>query len=287
MYAEDLIKTWAEEHHIRGPSMKNKPAFYRNLEQSLDSLRQDQSLKGLKPRWDETVADFTTCDFLSLSRSGRVREAFLAELASHPDFDLGAGGSRIQYGNYSYLNQVEQEIAEFHGTETVYITQSGFAANVGVLSGVPLPKDAIVYDELVHASTHEGLHLSLAEHKLPFRHNDPEAFRDVLISLKDQEPEFEAGTRSVLVCVESIYSMDGDVCQLEEFLQVVKEEFPLGNAQFLVDEAHSLGVIGDKGRGLVSLLGLEKEIAIRIHVASKALGSVGGMVLALPFHSYI
>lgn len=276
MYAESVIKRWSEEQRLRAPDMRNQPAFYRNLEQALDSRRQDQSLMCLKPRWDDSVSDFTTCDFLSLSRSGRVREAFLAELDRHPDFDLGAGGSRIQYGNYDYLNEVEQEIAAFHNVETVYITQSGFAANVGVLSGVLLPGDAIVYDELVHASSHEGFHLSLAEHKLPFRHNDPDALRDVLVRLKDTQAEFRAGTRSILVCLESIYSMDGDVCALEEMTQIVKEEFPLGNAQLLVDEAHSLGVIGENGRGLVSLLGLEKEIAIRIHVASKALGSVGG-----------
>jgi 8-amino-7-oxononanoate synthase len=287
IYAEALIKEWAAENRLQGPAMKDKPAFYRNLEQALDYRRQDQSLMSLKPRWDDSVADFTTCDFLSLSRSGRVREAFLAELEQNPNFDLAAAGSRIQYGNYSYLNQVEREIAEFHGAETVYITQSGFAANVGVLSGVLLPGDAIVYDELVHASSHEGFHLSLAEHKLPFLHNDVDSLRDVLVSLKNTQPEFQAGTRSILVCVESIYSMDGDVCKLEEFVQIVKEEFPLGNAQFVVDEAHSLGVIGERGRGLVSLLGLGKQIAIRIHVASKALGSVGGKIPIVLLLSYL
>lgn len=276
MYADLLIKTWTEENHPRGPTVKEGPAFYRNLERVLDARRQDQSLLGLKPRWGDDVADFSTCDILSLSRSGRVRDGFLAELAKHPDFHLGAAGSRLQFGNYEYLNQVEKEIAEFHGVETVYMTTSGFAANVSVLSGVPLPGDAIVYDELVHASSHEGFHLSLAEHKIPFRHNDPDALRDVLLGLKNSQPDFQKGTRSILVCLESVYSMDGDVCPLREFVQVVKDEFPLGNAQLVVDEAHSLGIIGDRGRGLVSALGLEKEIAIRIHVASKSLGSVGG-----------
>ncbi|KAI1110620.1 8-amino-7-oxononanoate synthase [Nemania sp. NC0429] len=279
MYSEVLIKGWAEEHRLRAAGMKDQPAFYQNLERVLDKRRETQSLMGLKPRWDEKVADFTTCDFLSLSRSGRVRERFLAELESHPGFDLSASGSRIQYGNYDYLNQVEREIAEFHGAEGVYMTQSGFAANVGVLSSVPLPGDAIVYDELVHASSHEGFHLSLAEHKIPFRHNSPDALRDVLVTLKTTLPGFKSGAQSVLICVESIYSMDGDVCQLQELVQIAKEEFPLGNAQFIVDEAHSIGVIGDRGRGLVSMLGLERDIAIRIHVASKALGSVGGLIL--------
>ncbi|KAI1820898.1 8-amino-7-oxononanoate synthase [Xylaria intraflava] len=279
MYSDILLKGWTEENQLQAPSMKDQPAFYRNLEKALDTRRQTQSLMSMKPRWDESVTDFTTCDFLSLSRSGRVREKFLAELASHPGFDLSASGSRIQYGNYSYLNEVEQEIADFHGAECVYLTQSGFAANVGVLSGVPLPGDAIVYDELAHASSHEGFHLSLAEHKIPFRHNSVEALREVLVTLKNTVPGFQTGTRSVLICVESIYSMDGDVCHLQEFVQVAKEEFPLGNAQFVVDEAHSIGVIGDRGKGLVCMLGLERDIAIRIHVASKALGSVGGMIL--------
>lgn len=76
--------------------------------------------------------------------------------------------------------------------------------------------------------------------------------------------------------------MDGDLCPLLELVQIVKEEFPLGNAQFLVDEAHSVGVIGERGCGLVSMLGLEKEIAIRVHVASKSLGACGGMLFTQP-----
>ncbi|KAI0441548.1 8-amino-7-oxononanoate synthase [Xylaria telfairii] len=279
MYADLLVKALAEDDRPQAPSMKNQPAFFRNLEKVLDTRRQTHSLIGLKPRWDSSVSDFTTCDSLSLSRSGRVREAFLAELAKHPDFDLSASGSRPMYGNYEYINQVEQEIADFHGAEGAYITHSGFAANVSVLSGVPQPGDAIVYDELVHASSHEGFHLSLAEYKLPFRHNDAESLRDVLMTLKDKKSEFLSGTRSVLICVESVYSMDGDICNLQECINVAKEEFPLGNAQFVIDEAHSIGTIGDRGRGLVSELGLEKDIAIRVHVAGKALGSVGGIVL--------
>ncbi|KAI6083377.1 8-amino-7-oxononanoate synthase [Hypoxylon rubiginosum] len=279
MYTDVIIKGFIEDQRLRSASMNDGPAFYRNLEKALDTHRRGQTLLGLKPRWPEPIVDFTTDDTLSLSKSGRVREGFLAEVANHPDFDLSSSGSRVQYGNYSYLNQVEQEIADFHGSEIVYITQSGFAANVAVLSGVPLPGDAVVYDELVHASTHEGLHLSLAAHKLPFRHNDPDALREVLISLKSTQPLFASGSQSVLICVESVYSMDGDVCLLEELLQVSKEVFPLGNAQFLVDEAHSLGTIGPSGKGLVSLLGLEKEIAIRVHVASKAIASVGGLIL--------
>ncbi|KAF9763193.1 hypothetical protein IL306_003221 [Fusarium sp. DS 682] len=259
--------------------MKEAPAFYRNLEQTLDLRRAEGGLLTAKPRWADSVFDFTSSDFLSLNRSNRIRDAFVAELAQHPDFRLSASGSRVQYGNYDYLNQVESEIASFYGSETAYIAHSGWLANVGVLAAVPLPGDAIVYDELVHASTHEGMKISVASHRMPFRHNDPSSLRDVLGMLKDDHSAFQSGTRSILICVESVYSMDGDICPLREMVEVVRELFPLGNAQFIIDEAHGTGVIGPKGAGLVAELGLEKDIAIRLHMSSKALGATGGVIL--------
>lgn len=276
MYSDLILKQWCKDHQITGTSSKREPAFYQNLERALNSRRQAHTFVSLKPRWDEKVADFTSADFLSLTRTGRIREVFLTELEQHPDFDLGASGSRAQYGNYSYINQVEQEIADFHGAETAYIAPSTYLANMAVLASIPLPGDAIVYDELIHASSHEGFRLSLAEHTKAFRHNDPEGLREVLSQLKNEHPGFEAGTKSVLICVESIYSMDGDLCRLRELVQTAEEEFPLGNAQFVMDEAHSAGVIGENGSGLVSMLGLERSIAVRLHATSKALGSVGG-----------
>jgi 8-amino-7-oxononanoate synthase len=114
-------------------------------------------------------------------------------------------------------------------------------ANAGTLPG-----DAIVYDEAVHASTHEGMKLSLAENRLSFRHNDSDSLREVLSSLKESHTAFASGSFSILIAVESVYSMDGDICPLEELVQVAKELFPLGNAQFIIDEAHSNGGL-DRG----------------------------------------
>lgn len=271
---------------LRASSLKNEPAFYRNLEQALDTRRTDNALLTAKPRVDDSVFDFTSSDFLSLNRSGRIREAFLEEIARHPDFRLSASGSRVQYGNYNYICQVEQEIANFYKAESAYIAHSGWLANVGLMAAVPLPGDAIVYDELVHASCHEGMKLSVAAHRIAFRHNDVDSLRDVLVELRATQPAFRSGTRSILVCVESVYSMDGDSCPLQEFIDVVKEIFPLGNAQFVVDEAHSTGIIGPNGAGLVSMLGLEKEVAIRLHMSSKALGATGGKLLKFFCCSY-
>lgn len=174
------------------------------------------------------------------------------------------------------MNRVEQEIADFYKAETAYIAHSGWLANVGVLGAVPLPGDAIVYDEFVHASSHEGMKISVAAHRLSFRHKDVDSLRSVLASLQQRHAEFRTGTRSILILVESIYSMDGDVCPLQEMVATVKEMFPSGNAQFVIDEAHSTGVIGPRGAGLVAALGIERDVAIRLHMSSKALGSTGG-----------
>lgn len=279
MYADCMLTKWLQDHKPRAAAMKDQPAFYRNLERAMDISRADHSLFVAKPRWDDSVLDFTSSDFLSFNRSGRIREAFLEELSRHENFRLSASGSRVQYGNYDYLIQIEQEIADFHGAEAAYIAHSGFMANAGTVAAVPLPGDAIIYDDAVHASTHEGMKLSLASHKLSFRHNDSDSLREVLSSLKESHTAFASGSSSILIAVESVYSMDGDICPLVELVQVAKELFPLGNAQFIIDEAHSNGVIGPRGAGLVNMLGLEKEIAIRIHMCSKALGSTGGVIL--------
>lgn len=275
-YAERMLKNWLNEHKPQAPALKNASAFDRNLEQSLDRSRSEFGLMTAKPRWDNSVIDLTSSDFLSLSRSGRIREGVNKELERQGDYLLSASGSRAQYGNYDYLLEVEREIAKFHNAETAWMAHSGFFACAGVIEAVMLPGDAIVYDEYMHASLHVGMKISKAAHKIQFRHNDPSSLRDVLTSLKDRFPAFRSQSQSILICVESIYSMDGDICPLQECVNVAKELFPLGNAQFFMDEAHSSGVLGPNGSGLVQMLGLEKEIAIRVHVCSKALGSTGG-----------
>jgi 8-amino-7-oxononanoate synthase len=277
MYSEEVLKLWMEAQVPRAPSMKDGPAFFRNLEQSLDVHRSTHSLLIAKPRWDDSIVDLTTSDALSLNRDGIVAEAMLKELQAHPGFILSASGSRVQYGNYEYLNQVEREIAEFHGAETAYMAHSGFMANASAVAAIATPGDVYVYDELVHTSSHDGMKLSMVADQVKFKHNDVESLREVLTDLRDGNPKLKNGTKNVIILVESIYSMDGDVCPLKECVAVAKEIFPLGNAQFVIDEAHSTGVIGPQGKGLVNMLGLEKEIAVRIHMCSKALASTGGM----------
>lgn len=260
--------------------MKNAPTFYRNLEEALDIRRADHALLTQhKSTWkDGNAVDFCSNDFLSLGATGQLRMAFFDELARHSDFSLNSGGSRLMDGNYDYIEAVEKEIAEFHGAETGLIVGSGYEANEAIFSAIPRPGDAIVYDELVHASIHDGMQHSSALCKLPFRHNDVDSFRDALVSVHDSQPLIRQGARSVIIAVESVYSMDGDVCPLKELVEVAREIFPNGSVQFFMDEAHTTGVMGPKGAGLVCALGLENEMAIRLHTCGKALASTGGKI---------
>lgn len=262
-----------------GSNKNTQSTFYRNLEEALDQRRAAHSARALVQNdWQNCAKiDFASNDIFSWNASGALRAEFLAELAKHPDFCTGAGGSRLLDGNYPYIEDVEQEIAAFHGAEAGLVFPSGFDANIAVWSAIPRPGDVIVYDELVHASTHEGIAQSLAMQKVEFPHNNVRAFQDVLRSILATQPLVRQGRRSILVAVEGVYSMDGDICPLEELVEVADEMFQgEDNIQFVVDEAHSTGLLGPKGAGLVCELGLETQIAVRVHTFGKCMGSSGG-----------
>ena len=279
-----MLAEWVKAQRPKAPAMRGAPTFNRNLEEALDVRRRDHCLFTTKTNiWDDKQAiDFSSNDILSLGATGRLRLEFEQELRSHPDLPLGAASSRAIDGNYGYLEMVEEEIAQFHGAETGLIVGSGFEANVAIFAAIPRAGGAIVYDELVHASTHDGMQQCQASCKVSFRLNNADSFRAALISVCDSQPLIRQGRRCVIVAVESFFSMDGDVCPLEDLLEVAKEIVPDGCAQFLVDEAHSTGIIGPKGSGLVCELGLEGEIAIRLHTFGKAVASAGGTYDEVP-----
>ncbi|PGH10328.1 8-amino-7-oxononanoate synthase [Blastomyces parvus] len=276
--SSSFIEEWAKGQKPRGSSVKGSSVFYRNLEEELDASRAQHSFVALHNQTPNLV-DFTSCDVLGIGQSGAIREAFLEEFSRHPQLPVGAHGARLLDGNSEYIETVENEIATLHGAETALIVTSSAIANDVIFQAIPLPGDAIVYDELMHASALDGFKHSVALCQKSFRHNNVESFTNTLISVRDSQPQIRNGTRSVLISVESVYSMDGDICPLKELLEAAKQVFPSGNAQFVVDEAHSSGHLGPNGAGLVSELGLEKEIAIRNHTLGKTLAGMGGVIM--------
>ncbi|KAG0160611.1 hypothetical protein PDIDSM_8141 [Penicillium digitatum] len=230
-----------------------------------------------------TAVDFSSNDFLSLSTSPAYRERFLALLNNiSPSFPLASGGSRLLDGNSAYAEELENFVAAFHQAPTALLFNSGYDANVGVLSSIPQPGDVILYDELIHASVHEGMRLSRAGPRKMFAHSSPTGLKEALQSQIAEDPAIAEGTRNVFVVIESIYSMDGDVAPIKEFIAVVDELLPHGNGYFYVDEAHATGVFGPRGAGVVQELGIQDRIFIRVHTFGKALASHGAMVLCGP-----
>ncbi|KAK0737347.1 pyridoxal phosphate-dependent transferase [Apiosordaria backusii] len=249
------------------------------------------------------MADFSSNAYLSLSAQPSVKAAFLARLqaaaqvppSANPPPLLGSGGSRLLDGNSARAELLEQTLAAFHNAPAALLFNSAMDANVGLFSCVPQPDDVILYDELVHASIHDGMRLSRAGKKIPFLHNavwsgeetashvgsgdgEPRPLEAVLVGLLNGPGGhlFSSGDRNVFVAVEGVYSMDGDAAPLREVTACVERWLPQGNGFVVVDEAHSVGVFGDSGQGLVCELGLEDRVWARVLGFGKAMGCSGG-----------
>jgi 8-amino-7-oxononanoate synthase len=224
-----------------------------------------------------TSVDFSSNDFLSLSTSALLKHAFHTELASASDPTLGVGsrGSRLLDGNSEYAESLEKEIADFHHAPAGLLFNSGFDGNAGFFACVPQPGDVVLYDEFIHASVHEGMRLSRAGACVPFRHNCVSDLERRIEELNGKDESVRGGKKNIFVAVESLYSMDGDLSPLRRIVEVVERTLPGGNGHVIVDEAHSTGVYGEKGRGIVCMLGLEKRVFARLHTFGKALGCNG------------
>lgn len=248
------------------------------FEHLLQRRQKESKLRDLKASPIGSI-DFSSNDFLSLSTSAPLRAQFLQELArGTPQLgpQLGSTGSRLLDGNSTCSEALEQDIAIFHNGPAGLLANSGFDANVGIFSCLPQPGDVIIYDELIHASVHDGMRLSRAGRLLPFGHNSPPGLREALISCIDDDELLRDGRRSVFVAVESVYSMEGDLAPLTEFLEVMEELCPQKNAHMIVDEAHATGLYGHHGKGRVCELGLERRVFVRLHTFGKALACNGG-----------
>lgn len=212
------------------------------------------------------LIDFNSNDYLSLSASSTLRKRFLNKLSVSPDI-LGSGGSRLLV-NGSAHSAFEERLRTFFGAEAALLFNSGFDANVGFFSCIPQPGDALIFDEYIHASVHDGMRASrVADALYPFKHNDITSFKHVLARVKIEHPG-----ASVFVAVESLYSMDGTFAPLKE----ISEALDGKDMYLVVDEAHATGIYGPQGRGRVAELGLEDKVLARLHTFGKALAATGG-----------
>ncbi len=220
-------------------------------------------------RTADDLVDFCSNDYLGFARSAGLKASIQQADALHTNTRTGATGSRLLAGQSQLADEVEQELARFYQTKTALIFNSGYDANLGLLSCLPKAGDVLLTDELIHASMIDGSRLSYATRQR-FRHNDIDD-----LATKLQQATHLSPKGQVFVAVESVYSMDGDLAPLAELVDLC-EQF---GAALLVDEAHATGIYGPNGEGLVVALGLQERVLARVHTFGKALGIHGAAVV--------
>jgi 8-amino-7-oxononanoate synthase len=243
------------------------------LSRKLKEREEQDALRRL--RLPEGKVDLCSNDYLGVVRNGLLEDGILmAASPAEPTDAHGSGGSRLLAGNYQLIEETEAAIAVFHAAPAALIYNSGYDANVGLLSSVPQRGDVILFDSLSHASIRDGIRLSLAQ-AYGFAHNDVEELEKKLRAARGEREGDDTGGKTIFVITESVFSMDGDLAPLREMASLCRQY----NAQLIVDEAHATGVVGAKGEGLVQLLGLESECFARVHTFGKAVGCHGAVVV--------
>lgn len=219
---------------------------------------------GLSGTLKKTLSNFSSYNYLGLATHPKVVRAGQEALSQ---YGASASASRIFSGGIDLYADLESRLAGIYDVDAAVISTSGYLTNAGVIGFLLGERDALVCDALDHASIVSGGQWSGAR-QLTFRHNDPDALRNLL---RMSRSRFER----VLVVIEGHYSMDGDIGLLPEIAAVARE-FDCG---VMVDEAHSLGVIGDRGHGVREHFGLAGDaVDIWMGTLSKALGSCGGFI---------
>ncbi|MFE6397992.1 aminotransferase class I/II-fold pyridoxal phosphate-dependent enzyme [Streptomyces alboflavus] len=212
------------------------------------------------------VLNFAAFNYLALSHHPRVRAAARAAVDR---YGTSCSATPLLFGETPLHHQLDAEIAAFLGTEAAIVFAGGHATNVATIGHLFGPDDLILHDEWIHDSAVRGSVLSGARRR-PFPHNDWRALDRLLTAGR-------AGARRALVLVEGAYSQDGDLPDLPKFIDVKKRH----GAMLMVDEAHSLGVLGRTGRGIGEYFGVDRaDVDLWMGTLSKAIGSLGGYVAA-------
>lgn len=245
------------------------------LDTYLDEQKKQHLLRTLKPLRpagpgrvyinDVEYLNFSSNDYLGLAGHPRLLEESQKALN---EYGTSSSASRLMSGDFSIHHQLEEMTADFMGKEKAILFGSGYLANIGLISALCNRKDIIFSDRLNHASIVDGIRLSGARF-FRFRHND---LNHLEALLKKERKRY----KKALIVTESLFSMDGDMASVKEMVEL-KERY---DALFMLDEAHAVGVIGEKGAGLAEKYGLTKKIDIIMGTFGKALGSYGAYAAA-------
>jgi 8-amino-7-oxononanoate synthase len=217
----------------------------KSISKRLDNRAKSGNLRSLNNLSDDGI-DLCSNDYLGFSTTGILQRKTFEIFDDLSTKYFGSTGSRLISGNSDFLLSLEEEIAKFYNSEAALIFNSGYSANISLLSALPTRHDTIIYDELSHASIYDGVRLSFAKKKYKFKHND----------LEELTSKLAYATGDVYIVVESLYSMDGDFAPLLELVNICNK---IG-AYLIVDEAHATGIYGTKGKGLVDQLNISNMV---------------------------
>jgi len=219
---------------------------------------------------------FAGSNYLDLARHPEVIEA--AERGAR-EWGTAAGGSRLISGNLAIHEALEAELAAFFGTEAALAFNTGYMANVGVIPALVGPDDILVSDELNHASIIDGARLARSQVAV-FKHGDIDSFAEVLRNARADTARANgarsdrASKRRILVAIDGVYSMDGDVAPVAEIVKLAHE----ADAMVLLDDAHGTGILGARGRGTAEAASVLSEVDILMGTLGKSIGSFGAFI---------
>lgn len=201
-------------------------------------------------------------NYLGLTTHPKVREASIEAIRK---YGTGMTGSRFLNGSLKIHEELEEKLADFLGMEACLVFTTGYQANLGMLTGIVNKDSVALVDRFAHASIHDGCRLMEGEN-IRFEHNNVQDLEKKL-----QELPHDTGP---LICVDGVYSMEGDLAPLQEMVALAKKH----EVRLAVDDAHGIGVMGPGGRGTAHHFGVEKDIDIMVGTFSKSLASTGGYV---------
>ncbi|MGV6831966.1 MAG: aminotransferase class I/II-fold pyridoxal phosphate-dependent enzyme [bacterium] len=235
------------------------------LNNRLLARKKENSLRELKI--SNHLIDFSSNDYLGLAKNELITQQTDQFLKDRRIKQNGSSGSRLLTGNHPLFSEIEAYLSQFYNCEDALIFNSGYNANIGLISSIAQRNDLILYDELVHASLREGIQLANAK-CYKFKHNDLEDLENLII-------KYASRSDHIYVITESVFSMDGDQPDIHQLIKICQKQ----NAFLIIDEAHAIGVIRDDGLGLIQSNEITSQIFARIITFGKAIGAHGAAIL--------
>ncbi len=238
-----------------------KAIFPASLKKKLSQRQEEGTLRILKLN-DSQLIDFSSNDYLGFSKNQFISEFALDKINEYSSELHGATGSRLLAGNYDMIEDFEFYLEQYYNTEAATVFNSGYDANLGLISAIAQRQDLILYDELSHASIRDGIALGKAK-AYKFQHND-------LIDLEQKLAKFKDQFETTYVITEHVFSMDGDSANVDTLVRLCDKY----GVFLILDEAHSVGTISKKG-----CIDFDGKLFARIITFGKSFGSHGAAVL--------